>query len=307
MSQTNSILTEEELSLVNDCAARLRVIQGDAADMEANKRREYLNEEVIHSLKGLSASRRKPCLEALMGRFPVAGQVARLTAAPAPAPAAPPPETPIQLVERLAAMVREIPEAQRAELAALLAEAGLVSRQGGPVEVPMTRELQTRLGLVPGQPLPLERVVQLAALLVQIIADLDHLALSAVREINPRSAVLNRPLDPRQATSQYLAGSLEDPQPHLRITNAMVAGMLAALLGGGMSFSKQFLDKFKPEAIDEVVVSEGRYGGIMKPSRKECCWDKYCSLFKDIATADQLERWLKDCLGKFAEAKIKIR
>jgi hypothetical protein len=307
MSQTNSILTEEELSLVNDCAARLRVIQGDAAGLEATKRREYLNEEVVHSLKGLSASRRKPCLEALMGRFPVAGQVARLTSAPAAAPVAPPPETPAQLVERLVFMAREIPEAQRAEFAEALAEAGLAVRKGGPAEVPVTRELLTRLGLAPGQPLPLERVVQLASLLVQAMADLDHLAISAVREMNPRSAVLNRPLNLRQATSQFLAGSLDDPEPHLRITNAMLAGMLAALLGGGMNFSKQFHDKFRPEAIDEVVVSEGRYGGPFKPSRKECCWEKYCNLFKDIATADQLERWLKDCLGKFAEAKIKIR
>jgi len=307
MSQTNSILTEEELSLVNDCAARLRVIQGDAAGLEANKRREYLNEEVAHSLKGLSSSRRKPCLEALIARFPVAGQVARLTAAPTPAAAAPPPETPAQLVERLVFMAREIPEAQRAEFAALLTAAGLASQKRGPAEVPVTREMQIRFGLAPDQAFPLERVVQLASLLVQLMADLDHLAFSAVREINPRSTVLNRPLDLRQATSQFLAGKLDDPEPHLRITNAMLAGMLAALLGGGMSFSKQFLDKFKPEAIDEVVVSEGRYGGIMKPSRKECCWDKYCSLFKDIATADQLERWLKDCLGKFADAKIKIR
>ena len=126
-----------------------------------------------------------------------------------------------------------------------------------------------------------------------------------MRELYPRSAVLNRSKDFRKAAAQHLAGDLDDLEPQLRVTSALLAGMIASLLGGGRDFSRQFVDKFKPDAIEEVVVQEGRYGNIMKPSKKECCWDNYCRLSKDIATPDQLERWLKECLGKFVDSGIK--
>lgn len=293
--------------MVNDCAARLRVIQGDAAAIDAGRRREYLTEEVSHSFKVLPPVRRKPCLEALLARFPVGGRLAK-NSAPPPPPAAPvtmAPETPAKLVERLVAVAGEIPAAQRAEFARLLAEAGLAAPKSGAGEMEVTKEMQARFGLAPGQPLPLDRVVQLAAFLVQAMGDLDRTATSLLRELYPKSPILNRAQDFRKTTSQYLAGGPEDIEPNLRLTSALVAGMLASLLGGGRDFSRQFLEKFKPDAIVEVVVSEGRYGGIMKPSKKECCWDQYVSLSRDIATPDQLERWLKDCLGRFVDANVK--
>ena len=305
MSLTNSILTDEELSLVNDCAGRLSVIQGDAAAIPAERRREYLSEEINHSFKTLPAARRKPCLESLLARFPVAGKIGQSQTPPPATTIAAVPDSPARLVERLVAVAGQLSEAQRTEFAVQLAEAGLAASKNGAPSMEITRELQTRFGLAPGQPLPLERVVQLASLLVQVLGDLDRTAVNVLRELYPRSAVLNRSEDFRKATAQYLAGGHDNFEPHLRVTAALLAGMLAALLGGGRDFSRQFLDKFKPDSIEEVVVSEGRFGSIMKPSKKECCWDKYCSLSRDIATSDQLERWLKDCLGKFADSGIK--
>ena len=117
MSQANTVLSEEELGLVNDCAGRLRVIQGDAAAIAAEKRREYLNEEVSRSFKSLTPARRRVCLQGLLARFPVAGQLAAEAPLAAPAPAAPVALTPGELLERLLSVAGELPEEQRADFA----------------------------------------------------------------------------------------------------------------------------------------------------------------------------------------------
>jgi len=115
---------------------------------------------------------------------------------------------------------------------------------------------------------------------------------------------LKNPQDFRQATGQYLSGNVDQIEPQLRVTSALLGGMLAALLGGGRDFGRQFVEKYSPNSIEEVVLSEGR-NGFMGPSKKERCWDKYCSLSKDIATPELVDRWLKDCLGRFADSGAK--
>jgi hypothetical protein len=305
MSQANTILTEEERSLVNDCAARLRVIQGDAAAMAADKRREYLGEEVHRSFKGLTPARRRSCLDSLLTRFPVGGKLAgTLAAPPAAAPAVPVVESPEKLLEALLARVGELSAEQRAAFGRRLAEAGLNDGPRAALAPEIVRELQTRFGLPPDRPPDLERVAQLTALAVQSLADLDRAAVNVLKELYPRSPVLNRAADFRRAAGQYLAGDLEAIEPHARLTSALLGTLLAALLGGGRDFGRQFIEKFSPNAVEEVVISEGR-SGILGPNKKERCWDKYCTLSRDIATPELLDRWLKDCLGRFADSGIK--
>lgn len=300
MSQANTVLTEEELGLINDCAARLRVIQGDAAALAAEKRREYLHEEVHRSFKPLTPGRRKLCLEGLLARFPVAGQVAGKIAAPAPAPA-PAPETAEKLLERLLAGAGQLSPEQREAFAQRLADAGLACVDRGASELPVPKDLQARLGLPADRQPRLERVAQVAALLVQALHELDRTAMIALKELYPRSPVVSRAQDFRQVTAQYLVGDSQEIEPHLRATTALLGGMLAAMLGGGRDFGRQFVEKFSPDAIEEVIVSEGSKG-FMGPSKKERCWDKYRSLSKDIATPELVDRWLKDCLGRYADS-----
>ena len=301
MNQANTVLTEDELGLVNDCAARLRVIQGDAVAIEADKRCEYLNEEVTRSFKVLTPARRRGCLEALLARFPVAGQLAKSVSQAPTVVAAPVPLTPEQLIERLVAVAAEVPEEQRADFARRLSDAGLSWVDKEALELEVSKELQTRFGLPPDRQPRLERVVKLASLVVQSLHDLDRTATIAIKDLYPRSAYLNRAQDFRQATGQYLAGNTDEIEPQIRVSAALLGGMLAALLGGGRDFGRQFVEKYSPSAIEEVVFSEGAKG-FMGPSKKERCWDKYCSLSKDIATPELVDRWLKDCLGRFADS-----
>ena len=304
MSQANTVLTEEELGLINDCAGRLRVIQGDAAAIAGEKRHEYLSEEVQRTFRALTPARRKLCLDGLLARFPVAGQLVGKSGAPVPAPAAPEPVTPAKLLERLLAVAGELSEAQRREFAERLADAGFVTADRRPSTLEISKEDQTRLGLPAGREPQLERVVQVAALLVQALHELDRTAIIALKELYPRSSLVARPHDLRLAMGQYLVGDLASIDPDLRATSALLGGMLAAMLGGGRDFGRQFVEKFSPDAIEEVIISEGSKG-FMGPGKKERCWDKYRSLSKDVATAELVDRWLKDCLGRYAETGAK--
>ena len=303
MSQANTVLSEEELGLVHDCADRLRVIQGDAAAIEAEKRREYLNEEVSRSFMGLTPARRRACLQGLLARFPVAGQLAN-AANPLPTPAPAVALSPADLLERLLSVAGELTEEQRVDFARRLHGAGFVWVDRGAVELEISKDQETRFGLAAGQQPRLERMVQLAALLVQAIHDLDRTAMIALKELYPRSAVLNRTHDFRQAAGQYLAGSLAEIEPQLRISTTLLGGMLAATLGGGRDFSRQFVEKYSTGAIEDVIIAEGSKG-FMGPSKKERCWDQYCRVSKDIATPELIDRWLKECLGRFADLQIK--
>src|SRR5215472_3412417 len=75
MIHSNTALTDEESEWITKCAGRLRLIQADAAAMPAEKRREYLKEELGQSFQGVVPANRKRFLDALLARFPVAGQV----------------------------------------------------------------------------------------------------------------------------------------------------------------------------------------------------------------------------------------
>ena len=83
-------LNDQETSRVAELSHRLRLIQADAASATPKERHEFLGEEIARGLKDLPAADRRRYLEALLARFPVAGQTIK-TGAPAPAPAAAPP------------------------------------------------------------------------------------------------------------------------------------------------------------------------------------------------------------------------
>src|SRR2546423_11511651 len=70
-----TVLTEQESDWVSELANRLRLIQADAVSSTPEKRREFLQEEVARHFKPVPPANRKRFLEALLARFPIAGQV----------------------------------------------------------------------------------------------------------------------------------------------------------------------------------------------------------------------------------------
>jgi hypothetical protein len=299
----NRALTEQESSWVNELAGRLRLIQADAASSSSDKRHEYLQEEIARRLKGVPPADRKHRLEALMARFPVAGKIG--LALPSPlAPAATPKkseETPEQILQRFIAAASALPEAQRTDLSRKLHEAGFTwaDREAPVMEV--SDELRQKLNLQPNQQPRLANVMQLVLYLVDVFDRLDQTALSAMREMAPKSQVLKRQPAFRNSAVRYLTGEQEGEQieGHVRAVAALLGALLAATLSGGREFGKRFIERLSPNSIEDVIIGEG--GKLWGPNKKERCWDRYKDLAGDYATPDLIDRRVKDSFATVVE------
>lgn len=306
MSQVTTTLTDDEMDRVNRCAGRLRLIQSDAATLASDRRREYLQDEISQSFRDVSGMNRKRLLEALMARFPSGGRPALEGA---PAAVAPAPETPQELLDRLLKLAAGLPESEKASLGKKLSEAGLVAAADkAPGGFEVTDVMRQRLGIQPGREPNPQRLMELMALVLQTLHDLDRAAMLTLKELNPRASLLTRPKGFWGTPSQYLTGDVQEIEAFVRTVSSLLGGMLAAMLGSGRDFGRQFVEKYSPNAIEQVVEGEG--GGSLIPgigrSKSERCWDKYKTLSKDIATPDLVDKWVRDCLGKFVEARTRV-
>ncbi|HUA65079.1 MAG TPA: hypothetical protein VME24_04480 [Alphaproteobacteria bacterium] len=311
MSQFTTTLTDDELDRVNQCAGRLRLIQSDSATLSPERRREYLHDEISQSFKDDSPANRKRLLEALLARFPSSGRVPADTATAAPV-AAPPPETPQALLERFLKLSADLPPEQKAAFIKKLSEAGYAAPadkapvQAGGFET--TDAVRQRLGIQPGRDVNPQRLLEVTILFLQTLRDLDRAATLTLKELQPRSALLNRPKVFWALPGQYMTGETQEIEPFFRTVSALLGGMLAAMMGGGKDFGRQYVEKFSPSAIEQVVEGEG--GGSLIPgigrSKAERCWDKYKNISKDIATPDLMDKWVRDCLGKFVDSRTRI-
>ncbi len=303
----SAALTEQENAWLGQVATRLRLIQADAALATPEQGREFLNEEIARSLKDVAPVERKRYLEALLARFPVGGRVMGIVPPAAAAPTAAPPsrvETFEELVERFFKAVAEADAVKRAELGQRLVQAGLAtsSKQGGGVAA--SGDLKRALGLAPEQELDVQNLIKLSALLLETFQRLDQTALATLRELAPRSSLLKRPQDLRTAASHFLSGQSENFEPYLRAAAGLFGALLAAMLGGGRDFGRQFVERLSPSAIEDVVIGEGGGSSLFGKGKKERCWERYLLLCKDFETADLVDRRMRDCLAAFVERKV---
>jgi hypothetical protein len=302
-----TLLSDQETSWINDLAGRLRLIQGDASSVDAKQRCEFLQEEVERSLKNVALANRKRFLQALLARFPVAGRVvSSLTPPPVAAPASPPPapvdETPEQLLERLLAMLPELSEEKRSDLARQLFESELVRAYRSALVLEISEESQRALGLQAGQQPRLERIVQTTVVFLQALSGLDQSALKTLEVLSSRSPLLQRSESLRGATTRYLVGEGESLELTVRTTRNLWSALLEGFGHGPRDFGKQYVERFSPSEIESVVKAEGG-GGVFGRNMKERCWDKYCDLAKDYATADLVDRRIKDCVAAVVQRK----
>jgi len=140
-------------------------------------------------------------------------------------------------------------------------------------------------------------------MLLDVVSRLDQTALKTLEVLSPRSPLLKRSESIRRGSLRFLAGELDTLEPQSRELSALVGAMLAATLGGGRVFGQQYVERFSPAAIEDVVVAEGG-GGMFGPSRKERCWDRYADLSRDFATADLVDRKVKECLAAVVQRTI---
>ncbi len=294
-----TVSNNDESGSVSELCARLRTIQSDTADLPAERRREFLKEEVARSIQGTPAPNRKRVLQAALARFPVAGEVPA-TAAPAPPIS---PETFTELFDRFLVAASKLSAEKRAEVTQTLEKEGLAApaKTGGGMG--LSAEMATALNLAPNQEPSAEQLGRLCGVLLDILQRLDQTALATLRELSPKSPLLKKRDDIRTPAAQYLAGQPELLEAQLRNITTLMGALMAGFLGGGRDFGRQYVDRLSPPAIEDVVRSEGG-SSIFGRNIKERCWDKYVLLAKDFETPEVVDRRIRDCLAAFIERKV---
>jgi hypothetical protein len=301
-----TVLTEQEIDWISAVAGRLRLVQADAEPASPEKKRDYLMEETARALKTVPPAQRKRYLEALLSRFPVAGQVTKPVPVPAAAPATPKPtaESPDQLLTRFLGAVAELPPGKRAEYSKRLADAGLLPAlpEAPVLEVPP--EVWKALGLAADQQPRLDRLAQLSVILVDMVHRLNDRAVEAMHDLFPRSQQFDRPTDFRQAASRFLTGETESLDSKVRAVSSLLGTLLVALEGGCRDFGRQYLERYSPSAILQVVENEQQFGLLpWQQSKQECCWRKYNDLAKELSSPDLVDRKIKESLAAFVKRK----
>ena len=296
-------LSEQENNWLADAVRRLRLIQANGRDVAPAKRAEYLREELTRNLDTVPPANRKRFLQALLSQFPVAGRtVAQPRSAP-PEPV-PPAESQDEALERFLQMLTELAPEKRPAITQRLSAAGVVGVKQEDDQSALAEELRVALRLPAGQTPQLNRLARLAVVLIDMLQRVDERALDTMRDLSAKHPLLKRPQDLRQAAAQWLSGDNTALEAHLRMVSSLLGALLAALQAGAKDFGHQYLERFSPSAILEVVESEKRFGWLPgQPSKKECCWEKYEDLANALATADLVDRQIKDCLVAFMKRR----
>jgi hypothetical protein len=288
-------------------AARLRLVQADFADEDADVRRSYIREELERALTRVPPGERLAFLKHLVGSFPVwSDPPDRPAATPQVAP--PPADDarlsdPDFLVGRLAELARELPAGTRAQLGRRLQEAGLTGAnvEGWPEKE--TRALTSALHVPAGAPLDPGRVAGLLALLAGFASNLDQLVWSTWRRLAPRSGV-QRPGELRDTMRQFTqgaeTGARDKVAADLELLRRLTAALVSSVSRVGPQFAKQSVSRFSPSQIEWAVKNEG--GGILL-SREVRCWRKYAELAESLDEAT-VEAEIMEIIVESAESLL---
>jgi hypothetical protein len=289
-------LSEQEARWIGEVADRLRLIQADAAPAPAEQRQSYLDEELARRFTAVAPGSRNRLLQALLAHFPVAGQVLESPA---------PPQSPVPEAKSFDAWLGrfleawpQLPEAEREQLSKRLAAAGWVRADA---EQTIADEHRQALGLRRGTQPALRRLAELSVMLVDLVQRLDERALDTMRDLSPNNPLLRRTQDLRNAAGLFLTKGDPALEAQVRMISSLFGGLLVAIQGGGKEFGHQYLERFSPTAIEEVVAGEG--GKLWGPSTEELCWRKYVELAEDLATADLIDRQIKESLAAYVKKK----
>lgn len=276
---------------------RLRYVQAGCADLPESQRRAQVAGEIEHLLKEVPVPAQRDALLALLDRFPAGFDSGTAPPAPHPGDAAsslglpflPPPASPNELAEQLAARWPQLSPEQRAACEQALAAAGILRREEpvsplGPllqqVMVERGREqdaalsveiLKARLDIDPEQPIDLGRLFRLIGILVPSMELLEEWVWTIWRQLAPGSQIQRAGFAGRtklaQRTGAMLTASQNDAagyQASLDATQRLLVALLNSLGLGSRNFSRDFAAQLSPDSIEREVRQAHRFrpGGL---------------------------------------------
>jgi hypothetical protein len=292
----DSHLSEDSL-WASALAARLRVLQANFADDDAATRQDFIVQEIERALKGAVPEKRKALLETLAARFPC-------WQSSGPAPAAPPqpgePETAVALLNRFLDLLPGLTPIELAEAMARLKRAGLLPEEPA-AAFELTPDMQTRLGLTPGQrPINAARAAKALPLMLDMVLTLDQLVWVLWRQVAPKSMV-RREVDVSKLTGEYLAGGADVSSAQvsqaLEKTRTLIASLLGATRPAGTAFARERGRLFEPNAIEAAARPEKKFA----ESVEYASWRKYKQLFEAYLTEAKVEKGIEEAMVRAAE------
>jgi hypothetical protein len=283
-------------------ASRLRLVQIDFADQPHAVRNEYLSDEIKRALDGVVPAERRAFLEQLQASFPTWDGRVEAQVSSTPAKSAFDElelQDPSFLTERLVEVFATLDDAHRRAVIARLADAGIVAV--GQYDWPQTpaNTLKQKLAMNAPDNIDPHRLLDLSALLAELVCSLDQVVWSAWRQIAPQANV-KRPANLQKTMGRFTAGDQDTPRGQvaqdLSKLRMLTAGLIAAMSQTGR-FAVQHYKNFGPEEIKALVGTsmigaEGRY------------WRKYVEL---AAAQDPIvvEQEIRKAIADYCEQVIR--
>lgn len=292
------VASAERAAWAASLVTRLKYLQTKLAEEKPEDRQVHLEEELHRALMELPAPKRGAHLYALVQQFPD-WELAAVTAI---APAAVARQTPDEIIKAFLQLAPQLSGEQRADVKKKLAALGLIIATNQPIEGEVLTGIQGKLKLDPDDKIDPQQLGRLFATFAEAILALDQLAWNVWRNAAPKSPIRRDTSqgDLRTVTRRALSGDAEaaaaqvQVQKQVEASRQLIAGLLAGLGPAGKNFARRFQQRYTPDAVREVVRSEG--GG----KNDAQFWKKHTELAAEI-TETVIEDDVQAAVVKYAE------
>ena len=299
-ASTNDAALAEPGPWASSLGERWKYLQTSLASETPQDRQVFLEEELRRALLALPAAKRGAYLDALAARYPAWEMAAVFVNNPAKVAR----QTPEEIISAFLNLVPQLAGEQREDLKQKLKALGLVVPASTPIDGEALADLQSRLKLEPEDPIDAQRLGKLFAIYAEAMLTLDQLAWNVWRNAAPKSAIRRDTTqgDLRTVTRRALSGDAATPPAQvlkqLEASRLLVAGLLAGLGPAGKNFARRYQQSYTPDAIREVLRSEG--GGKSDAH----CWKKYTELAAHLSET-VIEDDVQEAVVKYAEDLIR--
>lgn len=265
-------------SLAERTGNRIRLLQADLAEADAETRRAVIADEIRAALEQVIPQERELFLHAIEERFPAweaEGMTPSSAAAPAPSLSATDmaeANDPGWLIRQLQKVAPRMTAEQRLKAAAQLESAGITTGGAAGVSEEALDRLRASMQLSPEASVDMERLVGLIPAVLEKIANIDDIAWKNWGKLSGNSRQRGHSNIPR-LMGQFVSGdervgSLQVSE-ELERFRRLVAALIVTLSHSGDAAYEQ-MQKLHPDNVTRIVG-----GGLMAESK---CWRKYCEI-----------------------------
>jgi hypothetical protein len=310
MTSTELDVSRQAAQLAN----RLRAVQADLADQNAQTRQEYISDEIKRILAEIPPTQRPEFLSTLAEHFPSwddnvvarqrmnsAGETQTIIGSNADAAEL---QDPAFLVQRLCELAPKLPQAQKEALIARLTEAGLAPASGPAWPGEPLAKLTARLQLDDDLQPHAGHTLELLQMLSELAMSIEQIAWNMWKAIVPNSN-LRRGTPLQRLMSRFLADDPDVPRGQVAQELERLRKINAALLSSvgqtGRQFAHKYAARLAPAEIEAAVRATPKK---MFAAIEVSCWKKYTELAVEHLDEAAIDHEIREIVREFVEGVI---